>query len=100
MSVVPNKLLSLSIIVFFYRGYGVLVGYFVNHPLYTPPSKLTFTLSVLGMVETSHFICNQCFAGEKNLMCSLIFGMQCLNYAVELQIANKGRMKETRLSSL
>ncbi|CAH3175291.1 unnamed protein product [Porites lobata] len=24
--------------VFFYRGYGLLVGYFVNHPLYTPPS--------------------------------------------------------------
>ena len=56
MSVVPNRLLSLSICLFFYRGYGVLVGYFVNHPLYTPPSKLTFKLSDLGMVEMSHFI--------------------------------------------
>ena len=33
-------------------------------------------------------------------MFSLIFEMQGLNYAVELQIDNKGRMKETRLSSL
>ena len=31
---------------------------------------------------------------------ALIFEMQRLNYAVELQIDNKGRMKETRLSSL
>ena len=30
----------------------------------------------------------------------LIFGMQRLNYAVELQIDNKGRMKDTRLSPL
>ena len=29
----------------------------------------------------------------------LIFGIQHSNYAVELQIDNKGRMKETRLSS-
>ena len=55
MSVAPNRLL-LSPFLFFYRGYGVLVGYFVNHPLYTPPSKLTFKLSDLGMVEMSHFI--------------------------------------------
>ena len=52
------------------------------------------------MVEMSHFICSQFYASEKNLMFSLIFEMQCLNYAVELQINNKGRMKETRLSSL
>lgn len=102
MSVVPNRLLSLSInLSFFDRGYGVLVGYFVNHPLYTPPSKLTFKLSDLGMVKMSHFICSQFYASEKNLMFSLTFGMKCLNYpyAVELQIDNKGRMKETRVSS-
>ena len=86
--------------VFFYSGYGVLVSYFVNHPLYTPPSKLTFKLSDLGMVEMSHFICSQFYVGEKNLMFSLIFGMQRLNYAVELQIDNKGKMNKTRLSSL
>ena len=67
MSVVPNRLLSLSICLF-YRGYGVLVGYFVNHPLYTPPSKLTLKLSDLGMVEMSHFICSQFYASEKHLM--------------------------------
>ena len=66
----------------------------------SPPTKLTFKLSDLGMVEMSHFICSQFYASEKNLMFSLIFGMQRLNYVVELQIDNKGRMKETRLSSL
>ena len=55
MSAAPNRLLSLSICLFF-RAYGVLVGYFVNHPLYTPPSKLTFKLSDLGVVEMLHFI--------------------------------------------
>ena len=52
------------------------------------------------MVEMSHFICSQFYVSKKNLMFSLIFGMQRLNYAVELQIDNKGKMNKTRLSSL
>ena len=60
MSVVPKRLLSL-----FYRGYGGLVGYFVNHPLYTPPSKLTLKLSDLRMDEMLHFICSQFCASER-----------------------------------
>ena len=101
MSVAPKRLFFIFVhLSFCYRGYGVLVGYFVNHPLYTSPSKLTFKLSDLSMVEMSHFICSQFYASEKNLMFSLIFEMQRLNYAVELQIDNKGRIKETRLSSL
>ena len=36
----------------------------------------------------------------KHIMFSLIFGNAMLNYVVELQIDNKGRVKETRLSSL
>ena len=102
MSVVCNKhyILYLCPFVFFHRGYGVLVGYFVNHPLDTPPSKLTFKLSDLGMAEMSHFICSQFYVSKKNLMFLLIFGMQYLNYAVELQIDNKGKMNKTRLSSL
>ena len=30
---------------FSFRGYGALVGYFVNHPLYTPPSTFYLLLS-------------------------------------------------------
>ena len=52
------------------------------------------------MVEMPHFIWRQFHASEKNLVFSPIFGMQHLNYAVELHIDSKGIMKETRLSSL
>lgn len=34
----PEDMLRLLLWIFL-RGYGALVGYFVNHPLYTPPSK-------------------------------------------------------------
>ena len=91
MSVVPNRLLSLSI--FFYRGYGVLVGYFVNHPLYTPPSKLTFKLSDFNWPWLKcriSFVANFMLV-RKNLIFSLIFDVQYY-YAIDLQTDDKGRM--------